>query len=703
MKQPGRAVALAERSRVKTQEEKTLSDNSSAVRRIGRHWKWIGLASFALIVVLADWLPTVIVVLGWLLGLTILGILAFRLFRNLKNRMLWWVRNRLMGAFTFVGVIPLLLILGMALLVGYILAGQLAAGYLESSLKNYERELAWIHTELATRIPSPANPELESRGSALFQAESGKFPKLAAHVLRRGEGGDFEIAGAYDPQSVTANLESWPLDEWLGDQSFFQGIIEAGETSLMMALGRLAPGGEYYLSVAAPLDEHIEQRLLDEHSIYSVLVGAGSSNVTVSNSGISVTLGGNDEEMRESESDVGRRISDRKTQAGEDPRTMISWLAFLQRGKSTSVEEDLAAVAVIDVPLEVLYTTYIAGSAEIGMILIGLILILLGLFFLAEVVSIIIGLTLSRRITQSVHDMYQGTLALQTGDFDHKIPERRQDQLGLLAKSFNEMSGAITRLMEEVTEKKRLEQELEIAREVQATLFPKQLPKPRGLSLFGGCSPALVVSGDYYDFILEDEARLHIVLADISGKGISAALLMANLQAAMRNQLLSVKQQNVRELEANLARVMEELNRQIYLNSPAEKYATLFMGRFDADTRQFSYCNAGHLPPMLIHNGDLVRLETGGTVVGLFEQASYEASTIDLPAGSILAIFTDGVTEAVNKGEEDYGEERLIAALREKRHFTAEGIYDHVIDQVQQWQGDLKQHDDITLIIGKVD
>jgi sigma-B regulation protein RsbU (phosphoserine phosphatase) len=299
--------------------------------------------------------------------------------------------------------------------------------------------------------------------------------------------------------------------------------------------------------------------------------------------------------------------------------------------------------------------------------------------------------------------MYQGMLALREGNLEHRIPVRRQDQLGLLAHSFNQMTSSITRFLEEMSEKKLLEQELEIAREVQATLFPKQLPRPRGLSLFGGCEPARTVSGDYYDFVVEDDTRLHIVVADISGKGISAALLMANLQAAMRNHLMAVKHGTEAENEARLAEVMGHLNRQIFQNSPSGKYATLFLGRYDAELRELCYCNAGHLPPILLHNGSVERLEAGGTVVGLFEQTLYEARTVRLKPGTVMALFTDGVTEAVNEQDEEYGEQRLIESLARLRDRPPELIYRQLSDDLRSWQGPLKQHDDITLIIGRVD
>ena len=300
-----------------------------------------------------------------------------------------------------------------------------------------------------------------------------------------------------------------------------------------------------------------------------------------------------------------------------------------------------------------------------------------------------------------MHDVYQGILALQRGDLHHRIPVRRKDQLGLLAYAFNQMTGSISRLLDEVVEKKRLEQELKIAREVQTTLFPKQLPQPPGMSVYGGCKPAQVVSGDYYDFIVEDKTRLDIVVGDISGKGISAALLMANLQAAMRSQLLSIKHDDPEAIGQSLANVMAQLNEQIYLSSPPEKYATLFLGRYDADTHRLWYCNAGHPPAMALNAQGVQTLETTGTIVGMFPGMVYEAKFINLTPGTLLAIYTDGVTEALNKADEQFGDRQLLEALQQSSTYSPEDIWKHVMSKVGAWQSDLPQHDDITLIVAK--
>ena len=242
---------------------------------------------------------------------------------------------------------------------------------------------------------------------------------------------------------------------------------------------------------------------------------------------------------------------------------------------------------------------------------------------------------------------------------------------------------------------------MKIAREVQATLFPKQLPHPPGMSVFGGCKPAQVVSGDYYDFIVEDETRLDIVVGDISGKGISAALLMANLQAAMRSQLLSIKHDDPETIGQSLANVMAKLNQQIYLSSPPEKFATLFLSRYDADTRRLWYCNAGHPPPMALSAQGIHTLETTGTVIGMFPDMVYEFKYINLAPGTLLAIYTDGVTEALNKADEQFGDKQLLEVLQQSSARSPEDIWEHVMSKVGAWQSDLPQYDDITLIVAK--
>jgi sigma-B regulation protein RsbU (phosphoserine phosphatase) len=671
-------------------------DPDEPKKRVWKTWKKVGLALLASAYFFGDRLPAWMVVPPTLFGLAASINLLFHFLRYLRDRLFWRVRNRILGAFIFVGFIPLLLILGTVYFTAYIVAGQLAVNYLNAEVRELAHDVASINAALGQQLTSQTTPaEFELLAAQSFRGHSEAFPRLAVHWVRSGK------VLVFDPEGITRALESMAPQKWITERGDFEGLVRQDE-SVMFAAIRIVPGAPGdFLELFAPLDAHIERRLQREKSTYATFAATGNKDVTVSINNSRVKLGPGAD--RAAERRIEERIEAAKSSRGADRRRMGSWGTVLECKNLRTGQKDVAGFALVHVPVEILYRVYFTESFAQGKFLIILIGILLGLFLAAELVSLLIGWTISRRITRSVHDLYQGTLALQKGDLQHVIPVRKRDQLGLLAHSFNQMSGSITRLLEEVTEKKRLEQELEIAREVQTTLFPKQLPQPKGFSVFGGCEPARVVSGDYYDFIVEDEAHLDIVVGDISGKGISAALMMANLQAAMHNQL-AAKRSGSFSVEQNLADIVGELNRQIFRNSPSEKYVTLFTARFDAETHLLCYCNAGHLPPMVLDGGgDVRRLDTGGMVVGLFEHAVFEAATVEFARGSMLLIFTDGITEAINDAGEEFGEDRLLVAVRERRTAPPESIYRHVVEQVRLWQGSLKQHDDMTLIVAKAE
>ncbi len=668
-------------------------------KNIWKRWKWIGLVLYAFALAFNRWLPAPLVAAAYMYGLVVIANLLFHLFRYLKNRLLWSVRNRLIGAFVFVGVIPLFLLLGVALLTGFVLFGQLAGRYLDTSLLELENQLTGINGDIAGRLlPSQSAADFAGVVGRIAAEHGRQFPRLAVRLLRKDGQGTFGVVSRWDPQEIEKEIGPYPAKEWLGDADSFQGLVRQERTLLMVSLQPIHEEHRLYLAVSAPLDRFIEERIRRENSIYFTLIGIGAGSVTISGTWGNIRVKEDDPEINAQDE---RAINEMETLRLSDPRRMIPWGDSLRCINYSTGKRERAGIAVLHVPLATVYDHSVGTSDITSGIFLKMIYGLGGAFVFVELMSLIVGFTISRRVTRSVHDIYQGMLALEQGDLQHRIPVRRKDQLGFLANSFNQMSASITRLLEEVSEKKRLEQELEIAREVQATLFPKQLPKPRGMTIFGGCEPARVVSGDYYDFIFEDEANLNIVLADISGKGISAALLMANLQAAMRNQLLTVQHESPAAIESSLALVMSQLNRQIYLNSPAEKYATLFLSRYSAETRRLYYCNAGHLPPVLLDEQGTHLLESTGMVVGLFPEAAYEARSVELTPGALVAIFTDGVTEAVNRNDEEFGEKRLIEALTRARAHSPEAIFRFVIERVREWQGDLPQHDDITLIIAK--
>ena len=247
-----------------------------------------------------------------------------------------------------------------------------------------------------------------------------------------------------------------------------------------------------------------------------------------------------------------------------------------------------------------------------------------------------------------------------------------------------------------------IRRELEMAWEVQRNLFPAGPLEEAGLELYGTCLPARWVGGDYYDYFAVGQHRVGVAVADVAGKGVAAALLMTTVQALLRSQLTSK--------DTCLTDVVTTMNRLLRRSTGDGGYVTFFLAEFDEETRRLSYVNAGHNPPMLVRRradsrdeeASVMRLSTGGTVVGTFLDGPYEQETVRAESGDVLVAFTDGVTEALSPGGVEFGEERLRSAVIQSSHLTARELTEHVIDCVLKWQGEAPQHDDITLVVAKV-
>ena len=250
-------------------------------------------------------------------------------------------------------------------------------------------------------------------------------------------------------------------------------------------------------------------------------------------------------------------------------------------------------------------------------------------------------------------------------------------------------------IRKEVAQRERLDRELEIARDVQQRLFPQNLPQVNGLDFAGYCRPAQGVGGDYYDFIHLATGALGIAVGDVSGKGIAAALMMASLQASLRGQTIKPCD--------TLSEMIHHINGLVYEASAASRYATFFYAQYEPNTRKLRYVNAGHNPPMLRRRkGDdfeFIRLEEGGTVIGMFPNFPYEEAEVELQSGDILVAFTDGISEAMNHAEEEFDEERLMEALRRCPERTAANISSHILEQVDAFTAGADQHDDMTIVV----
>jgi sigma-B regulation protein RsbU (phosphoserine phosphatase) len=273
-----------------------------------------------------------------------------------------------------------------------------------------------------------------------------------------------------------------------------------------------------------------------------------------------------------------------------------------------------------------------------------------------------------------------GSLGLQTG-------------LGL------EIAELARSLAEESTQRALIHREIEIAREVQERLFPQSIPTLAGLSLAGSCRPALGVGGDYYDIFEMMESKVGLAIGDVSGKGIPAALLMASLRACLRTMTTFG--------ESGLAQLMERLNQLVYESSAAHRYATFFLAVYEPSVRRLVYVNAGHNPPFLLRNDDggsamCERLKAGGAVIGLLPHTTYEEESLTLNPGDLLVLYTDGFSEAMTNDDEEWGEERMLAAVEAVRSRAAGEIISGLFEAADRFTQGAPQQDDMTLLALKI-
>jgi len=250
------------------------------------------------------------------------------------------------------------------------------------------------------------------------------------------------------------------------------------------------------------------------------------------------------------------------------------------------------------------------------------------------------------------------------------------------------------RLLDERLEKRRMEEELKVASEIQMRLQPFAPPRLEGWDMTGVSFPCREIGGDYYDFIQRKrDNRLVVAVGDVSGKGTGAALLMSSLHAAVRAQS---------QARSTISEVMGEINQYIFENSPPNKFLTLFYAELDPETGTLAYSNGGHNPPMLVRqNGDVERLETGGLPIGMMQGVAYEEAIVTFEPGDVLVIYSDGITESVNERDEEFEEERLIEVVKNNAGRSASGIRDRIDEALSRFVGTTAPVDDMTLMIIK--
>ena len=318
------------------------------------------------------------------------------------------------------------------------------------------------------------------------------------------------------------------------------------------------------------------------------------------------------------------------------------------------------------------------------------------LFLFFEFVALVIGISITRTITGAVHHLYEATQRVQAADFSTRIPVKGADQLADLSNSFNTMTANLEKLLVVAKDNERLQADLAIAREVQEQLYPRTVPPSESLVLTAKLNPARAVSGDYYDYQRIHPQRIAIAIGDVAGKGISAALLMANVQSALRAQI-----RHTQEIghPCSTSLVVSQLNKHLHAHTTAEKYATFYFGVYDEATGVLTSTNAGHLQPLLFRRGEVQRLEVNGMVVGAFALATYDESSVQLEKDDLLVLYTDGITEPENEYEEMFGEDRLIETVQRVIDQSNEAIIAEVFRAVEQWIHAPDSNDDMTILL----
>jgi sigma-B regulation protein RsbU (phosphoserine phosphatase) len=599
---------------------------------------------------------------GWtsFLGWVVFTLLFFLSLRWFRDHVMWSVRNRLIVTYLFIGALPVGLMAAMAIGSGYLVLQHLATFLTVSEIRGQEQRLT------AANLAAIEEMQRHAGTPGQIAAMDASFPGRRILVM---------------PQGTTP--------KWL--KPGFSGLVfDRGEICLRAANSLETAHGPAMVVSTVPFN----QRLLG--SVASKLGTLTLEPIPLRQGSINAGVVPEPKRSFDWEFRFGGLIQSTDWETGESqPNLFISG--------STRLSTVLANLS----------ESMSIWSAGVGLLLVAAAIA----FAIVVLVALLIGMGLTRKITYSVANLYKATQHINRGDFTHRIQVREKDQLAALQVSFNSMTTNLERLIIEQKEKERLQSELEIAHEVQAQLFPRAISGTSTLELYGVCRPARIVSGDYYDFLSYGPEQVGIAVGDISGKGISAALLMATIHSAVRayeqEQLLFVGSaaaygttSRVAAIEthtapASPAQMLWLLNRHLFQSTQPEKYATLFLGFYDNVKHRLTYSNAGHLPPIVLGtDGTVRRLENGGTVVGLFDDCQYAEETVELYPGDLFIAFSDGITEPENEFGE-FGEERLIETISTYRHLPLEKITEHAVSAIQDWIGSTEQPDDITLVLAR--
>ena len=700
-------------------------------------WLALSIAVLEVFKVLPGGWGSLFTVLQVFSGITLIGVAVPLVLRFVRQRLLWSLRSRLILTYLLFGAAPLVLGVTLVGVFAYLAAGQFAIHLTDSRLLTERDHMRGQNGNRFGRMLQVAGITPDRQAGVRPQDLAAALPadrdpnpldltRTALHMQSR-----LFLDGVPIVVSETSSASPTPMRTPLGLPVWASSLPDGRFSGLVI------DGDELYLVA-------INQQQLPDHRVMSLLtsvpVDAALMNIVAEGLGRAELFGISTEPGKAEGTARERRAraTANAVAGGTAPPGVnvadiqVSFVSTISVTDWDTGTPDAIPIHVDSRP-SLLYKQLFGGS--LGGVITSFyrtaLIVLIITFALILALALYLAVRLGRTITSSVAQLYAATQSIDRGDFNHRIAVTGVDQLSALGTSFNDMTGSLQRLLVEQQEKERLQNELSIAQEVQANLFPHADCDLANLQLHGVCRPARSVSGDYYDFIVfHSEANIHgkertetgvgIALGDISGKGISAALLMATLHSAVRAYRfaseevlfadtlvdgLTVSREEIGddagELFQSPGRILSLLNRHLYRSTQPEKYATLFLAHYDAATSWLTYSNAGQLPPFVLStNGDLRRLDVGGTVVGLMDGMHYDEDRFQMLSGDILIAYSDGVTEPENDFG-DFGEERLIEVVTRYRNEPLHVISAQVMQALDAWIGAEEQPDDITLVLAR--
>ncbi|HEX3470603.1 MAG TPA: SpoIIE family protein phosphatase [Silvibacterium sp.] len=650
------------------------------------------------------------------------------LWRWIFGRLLWKLSNRLVVTYLLMGLAPVVLFVTLAVILMYVFSGQFAIFATTAEIDSELAHISSTNRAFDMHVAHSVAADPRARSVTLPEADdtSTDHEHVALQIAAFADGQRLPLV----PENLNATGITRP-PSWA--KSHFYGVVVDDGKLYLRAIDTRTLGGRTVTTITSlPLQkENVDQIARGLGSVTIVPdVDIEDNETLVGDSGrtkLPVTKPGGPVVVFNGHNLTAEEARKRAVKGGTVPEAQhfydipVTFYAPLETVDWVTGKPHTTFTHVTSRP-SLLYQRLFISSLTIAAVVQNLLIGIAIFFGLLELIAFIMAVRLNRTITQSIRDLYQATVAIDKGDLTHRIQVTRHDQLAALSRSFNNMAASLERLLEEQREKERLQNELAIAQEVQANLFPLANISLPMLELHGACYPARTVSGDYYDFLVFGSTGLGIALGDISGKGISAALLMATLHSAVRayrfagmelvsagNAALATSlDPRIGETELECGELFEEpgkilalLNRHIYRSTQPEKYATLFLAHYDGIRRQLIYSTGGHLPPLLLRaDNTITRLDRGGTVVGLIDNMSYEQGAEQLYSGDILIAYSDGVTEPENEFGE-FGEERMVEVVRRYRHLPLEAISEQVMQSLRTWIGGQEQPDDITLVLAR--